>query len=618
MNRKFKEILHTAKYALPFAATAFFMQNIKGQDILYPTGVINPFISPDNTAAAQTYNALNSGTKEQRDNLVDAIIKASRVHTIPAPGDISIWNCQHWTMLELVNSYDWGKDIYNGGYEGAKLLYNNYDQFVLSEIYANGGTFADEGKNGIPLYQISFTLETGEQHSQVSLLTGNNALIGTDWNDIEERDGNTQILPGDGRGNITYNATEFAIVYLYIYKNSVHEKNLGGMRVLEFDIDNGKKNLTYNINDDPNFNQRMRLITQRESDPPTINIKQGTDPDSLIATVRDANLKSVWYTIDGGAKIPLMTEIVAPVTEKKIAIKMNLPNGTHQIKIGADDYFRLLTEKTEQRNIATTVNNPPIITITTPTEGQVFTKDAQLIYNITDNDFATAWYSLDNGTTKTTINQNGTITLALSDGLYNLLMSATDKKPQTTTKNVNFKINRPPKITITSPTEDEIYDKNTSLIYMITDTDFATAWYSLDNGTTKITIAQDGTIPLNLADGKYKILIGATDRLPQTTRDSVNFEMKKATGIEPTPITEGIKIYPNPVSDYLNIEYKFDTEQKIHRELYSLKGKLLYNDKTEIVGEQTDKIDMTKYKQGLYILHQTIGTETKENKIIKK
>ena len=46
---------------------------------------------------------------------------------------------------------------------------------------------------------------------------------------------------------------------------------------------------------------RMRLITQRESDPPAINIKQGTDPDSLVCKINDANLKSVWYTVDGGA-----------------------------------------------------------------------------------------------------------------------------------------------------------------------------------------------------------------------------------------------------------------------------------------------------------------------------
>jgi hypothetical protein len=609
MNRfkkKLKSLENTLKYALPFAATAFFAQELKGQ-MLLPSGVINPFISPDNTEAATTYNNLNSKTKAERDALADAIIKASRVHTIPsAPG--VVWNCQDWTMLEIVNSYNWGRDIYNDIF----LLYNNYDGFELDKIYANGGTFADQGKNGLPMMIAIFDIPLyNAAHAFCTLLTGNNALNGNDWNDIEPRDGITNVQPGEL--NVPLNTDIFSIIYVYIFKNSVHEKNLGGMRILEFKIVNGEKILTYNINDNPSFNTRMRLITQRESDPPTIDIKQGTDPDSLICTLKDENLKSAWYTVDNGEKIPLMTEVVQQVTEKKVAIKMNLPNGTHQIKIGVDDYFRYVTEKTEQRTI--TINNPPVITITSPTEGTIYDKDVELQYNITDEDFATAWYSLDNGKTKISVGKSGTIQLQLSDGIQKLLMEATDKKPQTTSKTVNFEINRPPTINITTPEEGKVYDKNISLIYTITDKDFATAWYSLDNGKTKIPIGQNGTIPLQLTNGLYTLLLQATDKRPQETTKNVNFEMKKTTGIDNPTITEKIKIYPIPVKDQLNIEYKFDTEQKIHRELYDINGRLIYNDKIEIAGEQTDRIDMSKYARGMYILEQEIGSETKTIKL---
>lgn len=136
-----------------------------------------------------------------------------------------------------------------------------------------------------------------------------------------------------------------------------------------------------------------------------------------------------------------MTEVLPKVTEKKIAIKMNLPNGTHQIKIGADDYFRLLTEKTETRNIEAIVNAPPIINITTPTEGTVYDKDVDLVYNIVDDDFASAWYSLDNGTTRIPIGQSGTIPLSLANGLYTLLLQATDSRQQSTDASRNFEIN---------------------------------------------------------------------------------------------------------------------------------------------------------------------------------
>ena len=197
-------------------------------------------------------------------------------------------------------------------------------------------------------------------------------------------------------------------------------------------------------------------------------------------------------------------------------------------------------------------------------------------------------------------------------------MEATDKKPQTTSKTINFEINRPPVIDITTPEQGKVYDKNISLIYAITDKDFASAWYSLDNGVTKIPIGQSGTIPLNLTNGLYTLLMEATDQRPQKTNTSKNFEMKIATGIEDPTTTEEIKIYPIPVTDYLNIEYKTGTEKRIYRELYSIDGKLIYNDKIEVAGEQIDRIDFSRYASGMYILQQTTGTETKTTKIIKK
>lgn len=514
LRSRLENIVSTVKYAIPFTAMAFIAQEAKGQNIVYPSGVINPFISPDNTEAAATYNALNSRTRAERDALADAIIKASRVHTIP-PNDDPVFNCNNWRRVQIMNSYDWGDGIYET-YDSDKLLFNGYKGFVLSEIYANGGTFADQGKDGLALFGVTLKFNESYNHAMVTLLTGNNALVGSDWNDIEPRDGVTNVKPGEI--NIPLNTDIFIVYVPYIFKNSMHDKNFAYFRVLEFDIVNGEKILTYNINNDSGFNTRMRLITQRESNPPTIYIKQGTAPDSLVCTINDQNLKSVWYTVDGGAKIPLMTEVLPQVTEKKIAIKMNLPNGTHQIRIGADDYFRLLTEKTETRNMEAIVNAPPVINITTPTEGTVYDKDISLTYSITDNDFASAWYSI-------------------------------------------------------------------------------------DNGVTKIPIGQSGTIPLSLANGLYTLLLQATDTRPQSTDASRNFEMKKTTGIEDPTLTEGIKIYPIPVTDFLNIEYKTEKEQRIYRELYSVDGRLIYNDRIEVAGEQLDRMDFSRYASVMSIMN---------------
>jgi hypothetical protein len=600
------------RFRLFFLITLCLELKLIGQEVVPPSGVINPFISPDTTKAAITYNNLNSKTKAERDGLADAIIKASRVHTIP-PNDYPVFNCNNWTNMQIMNSYDWGDGIY-ASYDTDILLFNGYKGFVLFEIYANGGTFADQGKDGLPLYGVTFRIPLyNAAHAMVTLLTGDNALNGNDWNDLEPRDGVTNVQPGEI--NIPLNTDEFTVYYPCIFKNSMHEKNFYYFRFLEFKIVNGEKILTYNINNDPYSNYRMRLITQRESDPPVINIQQGTDLDSLVCNINDANLKSAWYTIDGGAKIPLMTEVLAPVTEKKVAIKMNLPAGTHQIKVEADDYFRLTSQQTTQREIVN--NEPPVITITSIIEGTVYSGDVQLIYNITDSDFASAWYSLDNGVTRITLGQSGTIQLQLSDGKYTLLIEAKNNKPQTATKSVSFEINRPSIITITSPVSGQIYDHDIQFVYSITDTDFASAWYTL-NGGAKMTVMQSSTISLSLANGMYKIVVEATDQKPQTAKDSVSFEIKKSTGIEETELTEVIKIYPNPVKDQLNIEYKFDTPQLIYKELYDLDGILLFNGKTEILREGIDRIDMSGYSSGVYILRIRNRGNTYPIIIIKK
>ena len=595
----------TVKYAVPFVATAFIAQEAKGQQLVNPSGVINPFISYDNTEAAVRYNNLNSGTKAERDALVDAVIKASRVHTIPANPD-PLWNCSHWSLLQAVNAHDWGNNVYD--FEWNKLLYNGYTGFVLSEIYANGGTLADAGKDGLPMFGISLydptTLPLG--HGMNLVFTGDNIINPLDGNAIEPRDGVTNVQ--SGQINIPVNCERFAITYPYLFTNSEHEKNLSAHKILEFKIVNGQKILTYNVNDDPNFNTRMRLITQRESDAPTIDIKQGTAPDSLVCTINDENLKSVWYTVDGGAKIPLMTEVLPQVREKKVAIKMNLPTGTHQIKIGADDYFRLLTEKNEQRIIP--VNNPPVITILSPVEGAIYDKDIALEYNITDDDFASAWYSLDNGVTKIPAGKSGTIQLQLSDGLQKILMEATDQKPQTTSKTINFEINRPPTINITTPAEGAVYDKNISLVYAITDKDFASAWYSLDGGTTKITLAQSGTIPLTLANGKYTLLMEATDLRPQSSNATRSFEMKITTGIEDQAPEKEIIVYPNPVKDYIIIEYDLTSGGQVLTEIFNQGGSLVWSAREEISPGMKQRVDMTTMPGGIYILTVTTTTKT--------
>ncbi len=342
----------TLKY-LPLAVTACIAQEVKGQDIVYPSGVINPFLSPDYTIQAINYNKLNSEATESRKTEAAIRLGTSRVKTIP-PSDDPIFNCNNWTLVEIMNSYDWGTGIY----ESDKLLFNDYTEFVISEILNNGGTFADQAKNGIPMFGVTFTIpDLNAAHAYCTILIGNNVLNGKDWCDFEPRDGIFDVQPG--QLNLPINTPVFMINLPYIFYNSFHEKNFSYFRIFEFKIVNGEKILTYNVNDDPRYNTRMRVITQRENDNPVIDIKNTDDPDSLVATLTDENLKTVWYQVDGGDTLSLMDAVVQQVTEKKVAIRMNLPPGMHQITLGADDYFNLVTDTTLQREISAPSGTSP-------------------------------------------------------------------------------------------------------------------------------------------------------------------------------------------------------------------------------------------------------------------
>lgn len=79
-------------------------------------------------------------------------------------------------------------------------------------------------------------------------------------------------------------------------------------------------------------------------------------------------------------------------------------------------------------------------------------------------------------------------------------------------------------------------------------------------------------------------------------------------------IIEHIKIYPNPVSDYLNINTSNKLSSKTSVSLYDLNGKLLMV--KDINANMDTRLNMTKLSHGLYFL--TIKTlDNRYNNTIK-
>ena len=79
-----------------------------------------------------------------------------------------------------------------------------------------------------------------------------------------------------------------------------------------------------------------------------------------------------------------------------------------------------------------------------------------------------------------------------------------------------------------------------------------------------------------------------------------------------------IRIFPNPTPDYLNIEWKANSEssEKMTIQLIDMQGKVLV-EKTANTLSESLKLDLRSYKKSQYILQIKEGKAVKTYKIIK-
>lgn len=78
-------------------------------------------------------------------------------------------------------------------------------------------------------------------------------------------------------------------------------------------------------------------------------------------------------------------------------------------------------------------------------------------------------------------------------------------------------------------------------------------------------------------------------------------------------------VYPNPVQSILAIEYYLPETAKISFALYSMSGQILISGEEKLLlsGINIEKIDISKYPKGAYILQIKIDDKTKVAKILK-
>ena len=90
-------------------------------------------------------------------------------------------------------------------------------------------------------------------------------------------------------------------------------------------------------------------------------------------------------------------------------------------------------------------------------------------------------------------------------------------------------------------------------------------------------------------------------------------------GVNGTEAGSVLRIYPNPVSDYLNIEYKTYLKSIVGITIINQQGIILLNAKaiTRSPGEWHENLDISSYKPGVYLLRLTIDGKMHTQRFIK-
>jgi hypothetical protein len=77
-------------------------------------------------------------------------------------------------------------------------------------------------------------------------------------------------------------------------------------------------------------------------------------------------------------------------------------------------------------------------------------------------------------------------------------------------------------------------------------------------------------------------------------------------GLEDNTWIKSLSIYPNPVSDKLNIDMHLEEAQNAHLELASLSGQVVYSEEFKSLhGELQKQLDVTSFAKGVYVLKIT-------------
>jgi hypothetical protein len=183
------------------------------------------------------------------------------------------------------------------------------------------------------------------------------------------------------------------------------------------------------------------------------------------------------------------------------------------------------------------------------------------------------------------------------------------------------------------PAYSVLIDKNnndrvfvgTDLGIFVTENAFSAAgssvsWTEENSGVGRVPVfdLEQMIFDYTIASNDGKIYAGTHARGVFETDQFVSVDNLDAKQESKSNLEEGLKIYPNPVSDFAKVEFKMAQRADVRIQVYSLNGRLVLDEQygNQSAGKNTLQLDLTDLSNGTYIIRAISGDQVASSKLI--
>ena len=177
---------------------------------------------------------------------------------------------------------------------------------------------------------------------------------------------------------------------------------------------------------------------------------------------------------------------------------------------------------------------------------------------------------------------------------------------QSCSESLNIPVN-----VLLEPVSDFILPDNSSLIADFTDNSMDATMWDWDFGDGNIDNVQNPTNTYG-ANGTYDVTLTASNA---GCSNSITKTVVFSVGIEGFDLNKGTSIYPNPVSDNLNLEFSNQLEGKKKVEIYNILGEKVIE--LEFNG-MSKSVDVSSLSKGKYLIKVELYDKTYTRTFVKQ